>query len=282
MLAYLFTGRLMHPSLNIAINAARQAGDIISRHAEQAHHLKVMNKNEEDFYCEVDLKAEQAIMNVIHKAHPDHGFIAEESGCFQADADVVWIIDPLDGTKNYLHGFPFYAVSIAVRIKNRIEHAVIYDPLRHDFFVASRGRGARLNDHRIRVSKITQLSQAMLSAGLSIRQTNMAKRYLKGYENFAGSCAAIRSTGSAALDLAYVAAGRLDGFWAYSIKPWDIAAGSLIVQEAGGLVSDMAGGEQFLTQENIVAGTPKIFKSILQTLHRGSFETDETVSKVGR
>ncbi|MDP3705766.1 MAG: inositol monophosphatase family protein [Legionellaceae bacterium] len=259
----------MQPLLNIAINAARQAGDIILRHAEQVHRLKIMPKGDGDFYCDVDIKAEQAIINAIHKAYPEHGIIAEESGNFQDDAESVWIIDPLDGTKNYLHGFPFYAVSIALRVKNRIEHAVVYDPLRHECFSASRGGGARLNDHRMRVSKATQLNLAMLGSGFPVRNKALAERYLHSYDGFVGHCAGVRSTGSAALDLAYVATGRLDGFWGFALKPWDIAAGTLLVQEAGGLISDLQGGEQYLKSGDVIAGTPKIFKSVLQTLRQG-------------
>lgn len=259
----------MQPLLNIAINAARQAGDIILRHSEQVHRIKIMPKGEGDFYSEIDVKAEQAIISAIHKAYPDHGIIAEESGSYQEDAETVWIIDPLDGTKNYLHGFPFYAVSIAVRIKNRIEHAVVYDPLRHECFSASRGRGARFNDHRMRVSKATQLSLAMLGSGFPVRHKALAERYLRTYQCFVGQCAGVRGTGSAALDLAYVATGRLDAFWAFSMQPWDIAAGALLVQEAGGLICDPQGGEQYLKQGDIIAGTPKIFKAVLQTVRQG-------------
>ena len=256
----------MQPLLNIAINAARQAGDIISRQVEQIEHIKVTPKGKHDFFCEVDVKAEQAIINTIRKAYPDHGIIAEESGVEHEDAECVWIIDPLDGTRNYLHGFPFYAVSIALRIKNRIEHAVIYDPLRHECFSASRGRGARLNDRRLRVSKQTLLSESLLGTGFPIRDTESSARYLPTLESLSGQCASVRCTGSAALDLAYVASGRLDGYWKFGLKPWDIAAGSLLIQEAGGLISDLQGGEDYMRQGDIVAGTPKVFKALLQTL----------------
>lgn len=256
----------MQPLLNIAVTAARQAGDIINRHVDQIHRMKLIQKGEGDYFCEVDVKAEQAIIDIIHKAYPDHGIQAEESGNYNEDAESVWIIDPLDGTKNYIHGFPFYAVSIALRVKNRIEHAVVYDPFRHECFAASRGRGARLNDRRIRVSKVIQLNQAILGAGLPLRHPELAKRYIRGYEGLVGQCSATRVTGSAALDLAYVACGRLDGFWGFSMKPWDIAGGILLVQEAGGLISDLQGGEQYLEHGSVIAGTPKIFKSVLQSL----------------
>lgn len=254
------------PLLNIAISAARQAGDVIARHMAHVHRLKIMPKGEGDFFCEVDLKAEQAIIATILKAYPDHGIQAEESGTFQEDAETLWIIDPLDGTKNFIHGFPFYAVSIGIKVKSRIEHAVVYDPIRHECFSASRGCGAHLNDQRIRVSKETHIAKAMLSAGLPIRHPKLAQRYMRGYNLLSGICSATRVTGSAALDLAYVASGRLDGFWGFALKPWDIAAGILLVQEAGGLISDLQGGEQHLDLGNVVAGPPKIFKTLLQSL----------------
>lgn len=255
----------MQPLLNIAISAARQAGDIIVRHLEQLDRIKITAKNNEESFCEVDIKAEQAIINSIHKAYPDHGIIAEESGMQNADAESVWIIDPLDGTNNYLHGFPFYAVSIALRVKNRIEHAVVYDPLRHECFSASRGYGARLNDRRLRVSKQTQLSAAMLGTAFPMRNTKRTQRYLPAIEALSGKCAGVRSTGSAALNLAYVASGRLEGSWDFGLRPWDIAAGCLLIQEAGGLVSDPQGGDDYL-QGDVIAGTPKVFKTLLQTL----------------
>ncbi|MCR9191583.1 MAG: inositol monophosphatase [Gammaproteobacteria bacterium] len=256
----------MQPLLNIAVTAARQAGELILRHAEQVDRLKLLPKGEGDYACEVDLKAEQAIIAAIHKAYPDHGIQAEESGHFQSDAETVWIIDPLDGTKNYIHGFPFYAVSIAVRVKSRIEHAVVYDPLRHECFSASRGSGARLNNQRIRVSKEVKMANAMLSAGLPVRHKALSERYMHAYERLVGQYSATRVTGSAALDLAYVASGRLDGFWGFSMKPWDIAAGVLLVQEAGGLISNLQGGELQLVEGNVIAAPPKIFKVMLKSL----------------
>ncbi|PWY56223.1 inositol monophosphatase [Legionella qingyii] len=256
----------MEPLLNIAISAARQAGDIIIRHMEQVDRLKITAKNNHEYFSEVDIKAEQAIIHTIHKAYPDHGILAEESGVQDGDNESIWIIDPLDGTSNYLHGFPFFSVSIAVKVKGRIEHGVIYDPLRHECFAASRGRGARLNDRRIRVSKQTQLMFSLLGTGFPSRDINVAQRYLPTFEALFGKCAGVRRTGSAALDLAYVASGRLDGFWEFGLRPWDIAAGSLLIREAGGLISDLQGGDDFLKHGDIVAGTPKVFKSLLQTI----------------
>lgn len=256
----------MEPLLNIAVNAARQAGEIIIRHMEQVDHLKITTKSNNDFFSEVDIKAEQSIINTINKSYPEHSILAEESGCQDKESDTVWIIDPLDGTSNYLHGFPFFCVSIAVKIKNRIEHGVVYDPLRHECFAASRGRGARLNDRRIRVSKQTQLSSSLLGSGFSSRDGVLNQKYLPAFEALMDKCAGMRRTGSAALDLAYIATGRIDGFWQFGLQPWDIAAGTLLVREAGGLVSDMQGGEEFLKNGNVVAGTPKVFKSLLQTI----------------
>jgi myo-inositol-1(or 4)-monophosphatase len=256
----------MEPLLNIAVNAARQAGEIIIRHMEQVDHLKITAKGTNDFFSEVDIKAEQAIINAIRKAYPEHGILAEESGLQEGDGESLWIIDPLDGTSNYLHGFPFFSVSIALQVKGRIEHGVIYDPLRHECFSASRGRGARLNDRRLRVSKQTQLSTSLLGTGYPSRDATIGQRYLPTFEALFGKCAGVRRTGSAALDLAYVASGRLDGFWEMGLRPWDIAAGSLLIREAGGLISDLYGGDDFLKHGDVVAGTPKVFKALLQTI----------------
>jgi myo-inositol-1(or 4)-monophosphatase len=256
----------MEPLLNIAVSAARQAGEIIVRHMEQVEHLKVTAKAGNDYFSEVDIKAEQAIINTIRKAYPDHSILAEESGLQEGDNETVWIIDPLDGTSNYLHGFPFFSVSIAVKIKNRIEHGIIYDPLRHEAFSASRGRGARLNDRRIRVSKQTQLNASLLGTGFCVRDGAVTQKYLPTFEALIDKCAGMRRTGSAALDLAYVASGRLDGFWQFGLRPWDIAAGALLIREAGGLISDAQGGDDFLKNGDVVAGTPKVFKSLLQAI----------------
>lgn len=260
----------MQPLLHIAISAARQAGDIIIRHMDSLDRITINEKSPNEFFSEVDIKAEQCIIKTIQKAYPNHGIIAEESGTQNPDADAVWIIDPLDGTTNFLHGFPFYSVSIALRIKNRIEHGVVYDPIRHECFSASRGYGAQLNDRRIRVSKETKLASALLGTGFPSRKPDLAKRYLPSFQALFDKCGGMRRTGSAALDLAYVAAGRLDGFWQFGLRPWDIAAASLLIQEAGGLVGDTAGGENYLNQGDIVAGNPKIFKSLLQVLHVSS------------
>jgi len=247
----------MQPLVNIAVNAARLAGDIILRHVDSIEHLKISAKGENDFFSEVDVKAEQAIIKTILKAYPDHGFIAEERGIVNPHAECIWIIDPLDGTSNYLRGFPFYAVSIALQIKNQLEHAVIYDPIRHECFSASRGRGARLNDRRLRVSKQTQLSASTLAAELKNKQS---------IHDILDQCASVRRLGSVALELAYVASGRLDGLIGFDLKSWDIAAGCLLIQEAGGMMSDTQGGTDYLKQGNLIAGNPKIFSALLTAM----------------
>lgn len=252
------------PLLNIAIAAARQAGDIILRQSENVEHMKISEKSSGDFFCEVDVKAEQAIMHSILKAYPDHGFIAEESGTYNPQAEVQWIIDPLDGTNNYLHGFPFFSISIACKIKNQIEHAVVYDPLRHEYFHCSRGAGAKLNDRRIRVSKRTQINGSILSAGFPSRRKDLIPQFLPTWNTLIETCAGLRRTGSAALDLAYVASGRLDGVWLAGFHAWDIAAGSLLIKEAGGMISAHDGDSDYLQKGEIIAANPKIHKQLLQ------------------
>lgn len=256
----------MHPILNVAIQTVRQASDIILRHMDRLEHLIIQSKGPHDFVSEVDLKVEEFIIRTLKKTYPNHGFIAEESGQDQADAEHVWIIDPIDGTRNFLHGFPFFSISIALQIKGRIEHGIIYDPIRHECFSASRGRGARVNDRRIRVTKATQLSDALLAIDFPLRNPRLTQEGIQVIEKLSDKCAGIRRTGSAALDLAYVAAGRLDGFWDKGLNLWDIAAGSLLVQEAGGIVCNHSGQEDFSKGE-IVAANPKILKQLLQTIH---------------
>lgn len=256
----------MQPLLHIAVNAARLAGDIILRHMDSLDRITISEKAPNEFFTEVDVKAEQAIIKTILKAYPSHGVIAEESGTMNPDAEAVWVIDPLDGTTNFIHGFPFYAVSIALKIKNRYEHAVVYDPIRHECFSASRGSGAQLNDRRIRVSKETKLSSALIGTGFPSKHSPLNKRFFPAFEAISTQCAGIRRTGSAALNLAYVAAGRFDGYWQFGLRPWDMAAACLLIKEAGGLIGDTKGGESYLDQGEIVAGNPKIFKALLQGL----------------
>jgi myo-inositol-1(or 4)-monophosphatase len=238
----------MHPLVNIAVKAARRAGEIIVRSFDHLDSLNISNKAPNDFVSEVDVKAEEAIIDIIRYAYPDHAIMAEESGYQEANNEYVWIIDPLDGTANYLHGFPHYSVSIAVQIKNRLEHAVIFDPMRQECFTATRGRGAQLNDRRIRVSKQQNFSHAILGTGFPYRVRDEATcaQYFTNMQNIFSKCSDLRRVGSAALDLAYVAAGRLDGYWEYNLHAWDIAASCLLVKEAGGLVSDNHGAENYL------------------------------------
>lgn len=254
----------MHPYLNIATSAARKAGAIIARNLERAHSLQLTPKQHNDFVTEVDVKAEQAIIEIIRTAYPNHSILGEESGKTEGN-EVTWIIDPLDGTTNFIHGFPHFCVSIAVQMKDRLEFGLIYDPLRHEFFTAIRGSGAQLNNRRIRVSSQATLPGSLLGTGFPYRNLERLDSYMKSLHELIPQVAGIRRAGSAALDLAYIAAGRLDGYWEYDLKPWDIAAGALLVSEAGGLVSDMDGKENYLVSGNIVAGNTKIFKGLLQT-----------------
>lgn len=256
----------MHPMINLGITAARRAGNLIVRYMDRLDKVNISEKTANDFVTEVDHAAEQEIIDVIHKAHPDHKILAEESGASEHDHDIQWIIDPLDGTMNYIHGFPHFAVSIACQIKDKIEHAVIYDPIRQEIFTASRGRGAYVNERRIRVSQEKKLNYALIGTGFPFRQHHQLKYYMNIFQEVYPQTSGVRRTGSACLDLAYVAAGRLDGFWELNLKPWDIAAGVLLIKEAGGLVGDIHGGETYLETGNIVAGNPRIFKGLLQAI----------------
>lgn len=256
----------MHPTVNIAVKAARQAGNIIIRFLDRRDELTVTSKAPNDFVTEADQRAEQEIVSVIRKAFPDHAILAEESGWHEGD-DFQWIIDPLDGTTNFLHGFPQFAVSIALRAKGRLEHAVVYDPLSQELYTASRGQGAYLNNHRIRVSRAKSLHGALLGTGFPFKQPQHLDTYLDTFRALHPHAAGIRRAGSAALDLAYVAAGRLDGFWEIGLSPWDMAAGVLLIQEAGGLIGDFSGGHDYMESGNLIAGNPKLFKIITQTIH---------------
>ena len=255
----------MHPTLNIAVRAARNAGNIIVRAMEHIERLNITEKSENDFVTEVDKAAEKEIIRTIHNAYPSHAILAEESGV-QGESDFQWIIDPLDGTTNYLHGFPQFAVSIALKNKQTIEQAVVYDPLRQELFTASRGRGAHLNDRRIRVTTRRNLDGALLGTGFPFKQQQDLDTYLATFKALFPMTAGIRRAGSAALDLAYVAAGRLDGFWELGLSPWDMAAGALLLEEAGGFISDFAGNQNFMESGNVVAGNPKIQKLMLELI----------------
>jgi myo-inositol-1(or 4)-monophosphatase len=258
--------------LTIAVRAARNAGDIIRRSSDNISQIAVNQKTKNDFTTEVDWKAEQEIIKVIRSAFPDHGFLAEESG-EQAGNDYVWIIDPLDGTTNFLHGFPHYAVSIALRNKGKLEVGVIYDPLRDELFTAERGGGAMLNNRKIRVTKQTSMRGALLGTGFPFKHQQHLDAYLNMFKALTTDSAGIRRAGSAALALAYVAAGRMDGFWEIGLKPWDMAAGILLIQEAGGAVTDFSFRENFIQSGNVIAASPKMHQLMFQLIE--PFVTEE-------
>lgn len=254
------------PMLNIAVDAARVAGNIIIRAQQRLDTLKIATKGPNDFVTETDQRCEQEIISIIRKAFPTHGFIGEEGGT-QAGDDYIWIIDPIDGTRNFIHGFPHFAVSIAVSHKNIIQHGVIYDPVRQELFTASRGKGALLNERRIRVANRKHLNESLFATGFAYRYSK-PKNPLAGQvlQSILPICGDIRRAGAATLDLAYVACGRLDGFWELGLHLWDMAAGILLVKEAGGFVCDLAGGEDYLKTGNILAANPNIARQFLKTI----------------
>ena len=252
--------------LNIAVRAARRAGSIINRATLDGGALQVRSKRANDFVTRVDGAAEEAVIDIVRKAYPDHGFIAEESGESTPDAEYLWIIDPLDGTTNFIHGFPQYAVSIAVQRRGALEHAVVYDPTKNELFTASKGRGAFLNDRRIRVSKCLKLDDALVGTGFPFKELGRLDLYMRQLRFFMSKSSGVRRAGAAALDLAYVACGRLDAFWELGLAPWDMAAGALLIQEAGGLIADMTGEQDFMSTGDVVAATPKIFPAVLEAM----------------
>jgi len=252
--------------LTTAVKAARKAGGIISRASFDVDKLNVRAKRQNDFVSEVDHAAEDAIIAILRDAYPSHGFLAEESGEKDAKAEYVWVIDPLDGTTNFLHGFPQYCVSIGLLHKGKPQHAVVYDPNRNEIFTASKGGGAFVNDKRIRVSKTDKLQDALLGTGFPFRELENIDEYLRGMKRLMHMCSGIRRPGAAALDLAWVAAGRTDGFWEMGLSPWDMCAGALLVREAGGLVGDFSGEERFMESGRIVATNAKIFAAMLKVL----------------
>jgi myo-inositol-1(or 4)-monophosphatase len=258
----------LHPMLNTAIKAARGAGAIINRASLDLDLLKVNAKSPRDFVTEVDLASEAHIIETLLGAYPGHGILAEESGRARGakDSDHVWIIDPLDGTTNFIHGFPVYAVSIALAVRGQVQQAVVYDPTRNDLFFASKGRGAFLNDKRLRVSRRTRLGESLIGTGFPFRKGDDYKRYLQMFEAVMKSTAGLRRPGAAALDLCYVAAGYSDGFFETGLSPWDVAAGSLLVTEAGGLIGNFTGEADFLHQREVVAGNPKVYAQLVQML----------------
>jgi len=262
----------LHPMLNVAVKAARAAGAIINRAALDVESVRISQKQVNDFVTEVDHASEAAIIETLLTAYPSHGIWAEESGKTQGNqkSDSIWIIDPLDGTTNFIHGFPVYCVSIALAVKGKIEQAVIYDPSRNDLFTATKGRGAYLNERRIRVSKRIDLRQCLISTGFPFRPGDNFNNYLRMMADVMQRTAGLRRPGAAALDLAYVAAGFTDGFFETGLSPWDVAAGSLLVTEAGGLIGNFTGESEFLEQKECVAGNPKAYGQLVAILGKYS------------
>jgi myo-inositol-1(or 4)-monophosphatase len=257
----------MHPMLNTAIKAARKAGNIISRATRDLDLIKVETKRRNDFVTEVDRAAESAIIDELRRAYPDHAILAEESGETKAARmEYCWIIDPLDGTTNFIHGVPQYCVSIGLKHKDVIAQGVVYDPVKNELFTATRGAGAYLNDKRIRVSKCDKLADGLIGTGFPFRDGQDLDRYMAMFKAVTQATVGVRRPGAAALDLAYVAAGRFDGFWEMGLAPWDIAAGSLLVQEAGGLIGDMQGENRYMETGEVVAGNSKVFAQLLRLL----------------
>ena len=252
----------MHALLNVAVMAARRAGGTLMRNLANLDKLKVEEKGYNDYVSDADRAAERAVIEIIHKHYPDHAILAEESGV-QGESETVWIIDPLDGTTNFLHGFPVFAVSIGVQVKGRMEHGVVYDPMRQELFTASRGDGAQLDGRRIRVSGRHKLAEALVGTGFPFRRAGEEMGpYLAMLHKVLGSTSGVRRPGAAAIDLCYVAAGRLDAFWETGLKPWDIAAGSLIIREAGGIFSGLDGSEDYFDTGHVLTGTPKIYAAL--------------------
>lgn len=248
----------MNPMLNIGIRAARAAGDQITRYMDRVQDLPVNSKGRNDFVSEVDRHAESIIIDTILKSYPKHSILAEESG-EQGDGEYQWIIDPLDGTTNYLHSFPHFAVSIALRVRGELSQGVIYDPLKQELFTASRGSGAFLNNRRIRVSQRKSLEGALLGTGFPFGDSDKLEEFIASFRAIFPMTSGIRRAGAASLDLAYVACGRLDGFWEFNLKPWDIAAGALLIIEAGGLISDLEGSSTYLEIGHVLSATPAIY-----------------------
>jgi myo-inositol-1(or 4)-monophosphatase len=259
----------MHPMLNTAIKAARRGAAVINRASFDIDRLQVTEERPNDFVTEVDQAAEQAIIDVLSKAYPDHAILAEESGAsanLHDENENVWIIDPLDGTTNFIHGFPQYCVSIALQHRGQITQAVVYDPTRNDLFTATKGGGAYLNEKRIRVTKRDKIADALIGTGFPYSDMAALDEYMQMFRIMTEKSSGLRRPGAAALDLAYVAAGRLDGFFEKSLKPWDIAAGSLLITEAGGIVGTFAGESDYLYKGNVIAGSPKIFAQMAALL----------------
>jgi myo-inositol-1(or 4)-monophosphatase len=263
---YLFIVNLsMQPMLNIAVRAARSAGELILRSTDSVSRLSVDQKGKNDYASEVDRMAEREIISIIKTAYPEHAILAEESGKHKGN-DFVWIIDPLDGTTNFLHGFPQYSVSIALKYKGKLEVGVVYDPLRDELFTAKRGGGAMLNSRRLRVTNQNSLKGALIGTGFPFKTDRDLDAYLGMFRALTTECAGIRRAGSAALDLAYVAAGRMDGYWEIGVMEWDMAAGILLIKEAGGVVTDFSFNDNYLESGNVIVGSPKMHQLMYQLI----------------
>ena len=255
----------MHPLINIATKAARKAGQMIYRAMDNMDSVKVSEKGHNDFVSNIDKRSEMIIIETIQEAYPDHAILAEESGEHDG-SDTVWIIDPLDGTNNFLYGIPQFAISIAVKENNRVQHGLVFDPVKNELFTASRGAGATLNGNRIRVNQTKHLSSSLLGTGFPYRERDDIDKYMAIFTDFMKQCRDIRRPVAASLDLAYVAAGRYDGFYEFGLSAWDVAAGALIVEDAGGIVDDVTGKQAYLETGNIVAAPPKLFKEMIRTI----------------
>jgi len=273
----------MHPMLNTAVKAARKAGAIINRASLDLDLVRVSSKGRSDFVTEVDRAAEQAIISILKTAYPNHSILAEESGASgpEGDVDYLWIIDPLDGTTNFIHGFPQFAVSIGLKHRGQIAQAVVYDPTRDELFTATRGRGAFMNDRRLRVSKRDHLQDCLIGTGFPFRHLEHLDEYVRVFTRVTQNTAGVRRPGAASLDLAYVAAGRLDGFWEFGLSPWDIAAGSLLIIEAGGLIGDPHGAADYLSTGHVVCAAPKVFAQLQALVHEGAGAAGGAPANVG-
>lgn len=254
----------MHPMLNIAIQAARNAARIIVRFVDRLDMISTNEKNRNNFITQVDKLSEEEIIYTIRKAYPNHTIFSEEMRNQQYDNDYTWIVDPIDGTTNFIHGFPQFAISIALKYRETLEIGLIYDPLRQELFTASRGSGAQINNRKIRVSSSRKLIYSLIGTSFPFKKKELFPTYIKTFKDVLLQSSGIRRAGATALDLAYIAAGRLDGFWAMSLQPWDTAAGILLITEAGGLVSDFTGGKEYIKNGNIIAGNPRIHKLLLE------------------
>lgn len=251
------------PQLEIAVKAALRAGRLINRASLRLDQIEVHEKAKSDFVSQADIDSQAAIVEMLQEYFPRDGIMAEEgAGIINPDSPHRWIIDPLDGTTNFLHGFPQYAVSIGYTVDGVVMAGVVFDPTRNELFTCERGKGTFLNNRRVRVSGRIDFTQALIGTGFPFRRQNFGP-FLGKLERVASNCAGLRRAGAASLDLCWTACGRLDGYWEKNLKPWDVCAGSLMVLEAGGLVTDTSGGEDYVNTGNIVVGTPKIFAPLL-------------------